>query len=103
MFGTVARFHCKPGGQEWVRAWMEVQSKREMAGWVATTMYQSDEDPTVVWMNVIFESRESYFANANTPVQDHLYHQMLTGLESPPEWHDGDVVLHVTAQEIAKR
>ena len=32
MFGTVARFHCKLGGQEWVRAWMDVQTKRDMVG-----------------------------------------------------------------------
>ena len=66
-------------------------------------MYQSDEDPTVVWITVVFESREAYVANANTPVQDQLYHQMLSGLESPPEWHDGEVVLQAAAQDIVKR
>jgi len=94
---------CKPGGHEWVRAWVDLQSKRGMAGWVSTTIYQADADEAVMWVAVVFESREAYQANASTPVQDHLYHQMLSGLEEPPEWHDGEIVSHTTAQELAKR
>ena len=103
MYGTVARMRCKPGGQEWIRAWIDVQNQRGMAGWVSTTMYQSEADPTVVWTAVVLESREAYFANASTPIQDQLYHQMLSGLEEPPEWHDGEIVSHMTAQELARR
>lgn len=99
MYGTVARLHCKPGGIEWVRAWMEVQSKRAMTGWVSTTLFEADAEPNVVWITVLFESKEAYFANANTPIQDQLYHQMLTGLEEPPQWHDGTVLSHLTASE----
>lgn len=97
MFGTVARLRCKPGGVEWVRAWFDVQSRRPMRGWVATTLFAADDDPQTVWVSVLFESREAYVANAETPVQDQLYHQMLSGLESPPEWHDGSVISHRTA------
>ena len=103
MYGTVARMRCKPGGHEWVRAWVDVQNKRGMVGWVSTTTYQSDADAAVIWIAVVFESREAYFANASTPIQVQLYHQMLTGLEEPPEWHDGEIVSHMTAQELAKR
>jgi quinol monooxygenase YgiN len=96
VYGTVARLRCKPGGLAAVRAWIDVQSQRQtMAGWISTTIYQSDEDPNVVWVAVVFDSRESYHANAATPIQDRLYHQMLTGLEAPPEWHDGDVISHL--------
>ena len=103
MFGTVARLHCKPGGIEWVRAWVDVQSKRGMIGWVSTTLFQAEADPNVIWLTVLFESREAYFANADTPVQDQLYHQMLTGLLSPPEWHDGTVISHLESQDAASR
>ncbi len=102
MYGTVARMHCKPGGLAWVRAWMEAQSgRRTMGGWVSTTVYQSDEDPNVVWIAVAFESREAYHANAATPIQDQLYHQMLTGLESPPEWHDGEILSAMHKSDVA--
>ncbi|MCC6236711.1 MAG: hypothetical protein IT299_03960 [Dehalococcoidia bacterium] len=103
MYGTVARLRCKPGGLDWVRAWLDVQSKRGMVGWVSTTLFASEADPTIVWVSVIFESKEAYVANANTPVQDQLYHQMLSGLEEPPDWHDGDVISHLTAQDVANR
>lgn len=103
MYGTVARLRCKPGGVDWVRAWLEVQSKRGMAGWVSTTLFASEAEPSIVWVSVIFESKDAYFANANTPVQDQLYHQMLSGLEEPPEWNDGEVISHLTAQDVARR
>ena len=86
MYGTVARMRCKPGGLQWIRAWFGTQTARPtMAGGISTTIYQADEDLDVVWVTVAFESREAYHANAATPVQGHLYHQMLTGLEEPPE------------------
>jgi hypothetical protein len=104
MYGTVARMHCKPGGLEWVRAWVDVQSHRDtMKGWVQTTLYAADSEPNVVWVTVLFESKEAYFANANTPIQDQLYHQMLSGLEEPPEWHDGEVISHLTAEGGVRR
>jgi quinol monooxygenase YgiN len=103
MFGTVARMRCKPGGHQWVRAWVDVQTRRGMAGWISTSVYQSESDPSLIWLTVVFESREAYVANANTPVQDQLYHQMLSALEEPPEWSDGELMLHTTAQEMARR
>lgn len=103
MYGTVARLRCKPGGLDWVRAWVDVQSRRGMAGWVSTTLFAADDEANVVWVCVLFESKDAYVANASTPVQDQLYHQMLTGLEEPPEWHDGTVISHLTAQDIASR
>jgi len=97
MYGTIATLRCKPGGEQWVRAWMDVQSQRPMEGWVSTTIYRSDSDPQLLWIAVAFESREAYHANAATPVQDHLYHQMLSGLEEPPVWHDGEIISHLAA------
>lgn len=102
-YGTVARLLCKSGGVDWVRAWFEVQVRRDMVGWVSTTLFATDGAPNELWVSVLFESREAYFANAGTPVQDRLYHQMLTGLEAPPEWHDGEVISHLTVQDIGTR
>ena len=100
MYGTIATLRCKPGGEQWVRAWMDVQSRRPtMAGWVSTTVYKSDADPLLLWIAVVFESREAYRANAETPTQDQLYRQMLSGLEEPPTWHDGEIISHFVAQQ----
>jgi hypothetical protein len=93
---------CKPGGEQWVRAWMDVQSARPtMSGWVSTSIYRADADPNLLWVVVMFESREAYHANAATPTQDHLYRQMLSGLEEPPTWHDGEIISHSSVAQGA--
>jgi hypothetical protein len=40
----------------------------------------------------MFDSKESYFANANSPEQHTRFMQLMTVLENEPEWHDGTVV-----------
>jgi hypothetical protein len=47
-------------------------------------------------MAVVFENKESYFANANSPEQHQRFLQMMSVLESEPEWHDGNVVFATT-------
>ena len=43
-------------------------------------------------MVVVFDSPESYRANAARPNMDALYRRMRACLEADPEWHDGMVM-----------
>ena len=43
-------------------------------------------------MAVIFESKEAYVRNADSPDQDVSYRSMLEFLDGEPEWHDGEIV-----------
>jgi hypothetical protein len=66
-----------------------------MYGTVASIVfyiYQMDKDPNEFYMAVIFESREAYVANANSPEQNQEFMQLMEFLESEPEWHDGEIV-----------
>src|SRR6266480_1045310 len=93
MYGTVARMRVKPGMadrlQEMTRG---EESRLAGAGFVATHVYRMDSDPDEYYMAVIFDSKEAYVRNANSPDQDASYRSMLEFLAVEPEWHDGEIV-----------
>jgi hypothetical protein len=41
---------------------------------------------------VVFDSKEAYEANANSPEQHQRYLEYRDLLAADPEWHDGDIV-----------
>jgi quinol monooxygenase YgiN len=93
MYGTVARFRLKPGVEE--TQLMELSRElegRPIPGFVAEYTYRMDSDPHEYYFAVVFESKEAYFANANTPEQDAFYRKFRELLVDDPEWHDGEVV-----------
>lgn len=93
MYGTIARMKVKPDSFEKLQQQMStVEGDLAAAGWQATTVYRSDNDSNEVWLAVVFESKEAYHANAQSPEQAKRYEQMRALLETDPEWHDGEVV-----------
>ena len=98
MYGTVAKLRVKPGSEPLLEAWMDgfADAIRRGVSFISSTIYRSDEDPQVCWMAVLFESREAYRANAESPNTDARYRRFRTCLEADPEWHDGEVWRHQT-------
>jgi len=92
MYGTVARMRIKPGMAEAAHAFMQQSESRPVPGAVAVYLYQMDADPNEIYMTVVFASKESYRANADSPEQDAEYRQLLSFLDGPPEWHDGEIL-----------
>lgn len=92
MYGTVARMRVKPGMEGQLRALMAQYDTLAIPGFNTTYVYRTDADPNTFFMAVVFESREAYRKNAESPEQDARYQQMLALLESPPDWHDGEIV-----------
>ncbi|HUS16949.1 MAG TPA: antibiotic biosynthesis monooxygenase family protein [Chloroflexia bacterium] len=92
MYGTVARMRIKPGMEAQADAYMTRITASQIPGNVATYMYRMDANPNEFYMATIFESKDAYFANANAPEQNARYEEMLSFLDGPPEWHDGEVV-----------
>ena len=92
MYGTVAKMRVKAGSeQEFLRVAQETESV-SIAGMVAVYVYQMDADSREFYMVVMFHSKESYVANAESPEQHARFMLLMTALESEPEWHDGTVV-----------
>lgn len=92
MYGTVARLRVKPGGEIQLRQDLTDFESLKIPGFVTTYVYRMDADPNDYYMAVIFDSKEAYRANAESPEQDARYHKMLASLEGAPEWHDGEII-----------
>lgn len=91
MYGTVAKIRVKPGGLEKLDEWGP-EEDAQSAGAVAVYAFQMDEDPNEAYMVAVFESKEAYVTNAESPEQDARYREMLQWIEGEPEWHDGEIV-----------
>ena len=90
MYGTIARITIDPGQLDELKA--VGQSMGVAPGQVARYVYQMDADPSVVYLVAVFESREAYWANAQSPEQNERFMQLRALLTSDPEWHDGEIV-----------
>lgn len=97
VYGTVARIRVKPGMESKLQAMSTEMESMSTPGFIANYVYRMDEDSNEYYLVVIFDSKESYFANANKPETDAQYREMLDLLESEPEWHDGEVVYSYVA------
>ena len=91
MYGTIVKLTVKHGQAKALQDTM-YPDRESMPGYVASYMYQTDADPNVMWVAVLFDSKEAYVANAHRPETNAQYEQMLQYLTVEPEWHDGEVV-----------
>jgi len=92
MYGTVARMHVKPGSGDRLNQIARDFEQARVPGFVASYAYQMDADPNEYLLAVIFDSKASYRANAESPDQNARFIDMMALLEREPEWHDGEIV-----------
>ena len=96
MYGTVARFKAKPGMEDKMVEQIDVFEQAHVPGAIATTIYRLDKNQNEYYVVVIFDSKESYFANANSPEQNTRYEGLMELMTEAPKWHDGEIVAHNT-------
>ena len=92
MYGTVARLQVKPGMESKLKEVSRTAEEAHIPGHVATYVYRMDSNPNEYYLAVIFTSKETYQANAESPEQDARYREMLALLGQEPAWHDGEVI-----------
>jgi quinol monooxygenase YgiN len=92
MYGTVAKFRVKPGVTTQDLTRMDEQYREIVPGYINTYVCQTDADPNVYYMVAIFESKEAYHANAQSPEQHERYLQFMALLDGEPEWNDGNII-----------
>ena len=92
MYGTVARMRLKAGAEPRIMDLFGQYETLNVRGYIGLTVYRLDEDPNELLMAVVFESKEAYRANAESPEQDARYREMLELLEREPQWQDGEIV-----------
>lgn len=94
MYGTVARVRVKAGMEQQFEAVSREIGVGRAPGQVAVYVYQMDSDKHEFYLTAIFESREAYVANAQSPEQNERFMKLMSVLESEPEWHDGEIIYH---------
>ena len=92
MYGTVARMYVKAGKEAQFQQIAQDIGVGRVPGEVGVYAYQMDRDSREFFLAVIFESREAYVANANSPEQHERFLKMMQMLEREPEWNDGEIV-----------
>jgi quinol monooxygenase YgiN len=92
MYGTVARFHLKPGKEAELADVLREFEELKIPGEVSEYVYRMDEDSNEYYLAVVFTDKEKYMANADSPEQDARYQKLRALLEDDPEWHDGEIV-----------
>lgn len=104
MYGTIAHMRVKPGMGNRIGEELRKYESLNIPGFVGTYVYRMDSDPNEYYLTVMFDSKESYFANARDPEQDARYRKLLDILVSEPEWHDGEVAYSfVTSGQSVRR
>ena len=107
MYGTIGHLHIKPGMGDQFRQLIQGQAHAfesgQVAGFVTSYTYRMDADPNDCYIAVVFESREAYWANAQSPEQDARYRQWLPLLDSEPNWYDGEIDVVYTLRASDQR
>jgi quinol monooxygenase YgiN len=97
MYGTIARIKIADGKEAALLDHMKQYEAGDIApGFVASAFYRADAGGGECWMAVVFESKEAYRANAESPEQDARYQEFRSFLTADPEWHDGEVLRRTT-------
>jgi len=93
MYGSVYKIRPKAGKEQDIVGIMEEfdrERRPKVKGALGGLMFKLDNGGM---MGVaIFDSRENYRANAESPEQDAFYRRFRDLLESDPEWNDGEIV-----------
>lgn len=92
MYGTIAKMKVKPGALESLKRFAKSESDGSIKGFLGQYVYQMDDNPGELYLAVMFDSKESYIANADSPEQNERFLEMMEYLSAEPEWHDGEIV-----------
>ena len=92
MYGTIARIKVKADQEQALNDHINDFGSTRTPGFIASALYKADAGGQEYWLAVIFESAESYRANADSPEQNERFQQMRAMLDADPEWHDGEVI-----------
>jgi len=92
MFGTIARMRVKKGMERQLEELSRKFESRHVNGWMSTNIYRAKDQPGEYWISVVFRDESSYRKNADDPVQGQWFRELMSLLESEPEWHDGEII-----------
>jgi quinol monooxygenase YgiN len=94
MYGTIARLHPRADRIDELKALARrfESGERVPAGFRHAWLFTPDTNPyaeNTAFLIGVFEDRETYRANADSPEQDAEYQQLRALLQDDPQWMDG--------------
>ena len=92
MYGTIARFHIKPGVKDDFIKAMDSFGGDFIPGWVADYYFQMNKDPNEFYLVALFKDKETYDSNADSTEQHERYVVFRSFLVDDPEWNDGFIL-----------
>lgn len=87
-------FRARPGKRLEVEAVFEKYAQFgefPVEGHIGSYILWRDNDPDAAIVLTIFDNREAYWRNAQSPEQHERYLQIRALIEEDPEWNDGDI------------
>jgi quinol monooxygenase YgiN len=96
MYGTVARIRLILGKEAELSGLLREYDESKVPGAISEYLYRTDDDSNEYYLVVVFAGKAQYTANADNPEQDARYQKLRALLEADPEWHDGEIVHHVS-------
>jgi heme-degrading monooxygenase HmoA len=92
MYGTILHVRLKAGAESKLLDLMDEFVARRVPGFVTHYVYRLDRDSNETMTAVVFESKEAYVANANSPEQNDMYQRMVELFDGEPTWYDGEII-----------
>jgi hypothetical protein len=92
MYGTIAHFRILQGTRDEFIKTMDSFGDDMIAGWRADYYFQMDRDSDEFYLVAIFDDKQSYDVNANSPDQHERYLKFRSFLVDDPQWSDGFIV-----------
>lgn len=89
MYGTIFNISIREGHES---ALLEIMDERVPKGMVAWFLMKPDDPNSDLIGVAVFESKESYVSNANSPDQHIAFTKMMSHLNSEPTWTDGEYI-----------
>ncbi len=92
MYGTIAHMRFKAENKQALVDNLTSQTRVDVPGFVSARLLFPDDRPGEAYLAAVFEDRDSYMKNADSPEQHDRYVQMRALLDADPEWTDGEWV-----------
>ena len=89
MYGTIFNLNVKSGHEQDLLESMRKETPNGIIAWLLTKPGDNDGDLIGV---AIFESKEAYAVNANSPEQHETFKKKMEHLVSEPTWTDGEYI-----------
>ena len=101
MYGSVAHLKAIPGKRKALKHLMDSDPVPVVSGWIASYLFELDENLNHAVFMSVFDDRDTYHANAASPAQHERYEEMSALLTADPDWNDGEMFPYMSFRDAS--